>query len=285
MTKGLPLPKLLLLAPLLALASAGLAHEFWLQPARFRLALGETVNVRPLVGEHFQGAPWGNRASKILAFARYGPVPADSTNLAPAPGGAPADTFRTAVAFARPGTHLVVLRSNVAFIELPAAQFTAYLREEGLELPLRRRQERGQQALPGREAYRRCAKALVHVGAPPPAADTAYRRVLGLPLELVPEQNPYRLAPGAALTVRVLRAGQPVRGALVQVWETQPGGLPTKHFTTHANQNGRLLLRLSGPGPYLVATVDAAETPAVLRVRADWLSTWASLTFAGPVAR
>ncbi|AWM32936.1 DUF4198 domain-containing protein [Hymenobacter nivis] len=271
------------LAPLLALASAGLAHEFWLQPARFRLAPGDTVNVRPLVGEHFQGAPWGNRASKILAFARYGPAPADSTNLAPAPGGAPADTFRTAVAFARPGTHLVVLRSNLAFIELPAAQFTAYLREEGLELPLRRRQERGQQAQPGREAYRRCAKALVQVGAP--AADTAYRRVLGLPFELVPEQNPYRLAPGAALTVRVLRAGQPARGALVQVWETQPDGLPTKHFTTHANQNGRLLLRLSGPGPYLVAAVDAAEAPMALRARADWLSTWASLAFAGPVVR
>ncbi|MGI4885488.1 MAG: DUF4198 domain-containing protein [Janthinobacterium lividum] len=273
--------KYCLLAPLLALASAGLAHEFWLQPARFRLAPGETVPVRPLVGENFQGAPWGNRAGKILAFARYGP--ADSTDLAPAPGGAPADTFRTAVAFARPGTHLVVLRSNLAFTELPAAQFTAYLREEGLELALRRRQERGQQAQAGREAYRRCAKALVQVGAP--AADTAYRRVLGLPLELVPEQNPYRLAPGAALTVRVLRAGQPVRGALVQVWEAQPEGLPAKHFATHANQNGRLLLRLSGPGPYLVAAVDVAEAPPALRPRADWLSTWASLAFAGPVAR
>ncbi|AMJ66549.1 hypothetical protein AXW84_14755 [Hymenobacter sp. PAMC 26628] len=272
-----------MLAPLLALASAGLAHEFWLQPARFRLAPGETVNVRPLVGENFRGAPWGNGAGKILAFARYGPAPADSTDLAPAPGGAPADTFRTAVAFGRSGTHLVVLRSNLAFTELPADQFTAYLRAEGLELPLRRRQERGQQAQPGRETYRRCAKALVQAGAP--AADTAYRRVLGLPLELVPEQNPYRLAPGAALTVRVLRAGQPVRGALVQVWETQPMGLPTKHFTTHANQNGRLLLRLSGPGPYLVATVDAAEAPPALRARADWLSTWATLAFGGPVAR
>ncbi|TPG66726.1 DUF4198 domain-containing protein [Hymenobacter nivis] len=273
----------LTLAPLLALASAGLAHEFWLQPTRFRLAPGETVYVRPLVGAGFQGAPWGNRTSKILAFARYGSAPADSTNLAPPPGGAPADTFRTAVAFARPGTHLVVLRSNLAFIELPAAQFTAYLREEGLELALRRRQERGQQAQPGREAYRRCAKALVQVGLLAPAADTAYRRVLGLPFELVPEQNPYRLAPGAALTVRVLRAGQPARGALVQVWEAQPGGLPAKHFTTHANQNGRLLLRLSGPGPYLVATVDAAEAPPALRARADWLTTWASLAFAGPL--
>lgn len=268
-----------------AVASGALAHEFWLQPVRFRLLPGETVNVRPLVGEGFRGEPWGNRADKILRFGRYGPVPADSTDLTPAPGGAPADTFRTALAFVRPGTHLVVLRSNLAFIELPGDKFTAYLREEGLELALRRRQERAQTALPGREAYRRCAKALVQVGLMASTADTAYRRVLGLPLELVPEQDPYRLAPGAALTVRVLRAGQPVRGALVQVWQQQPAGQPTGHFVTHANQNGRLLLRLSGPGPYLVAAVDMAEAPAALRARADWLSTWASLTFAGPVGR
>ncbi len=277
--------KLLSLTALCALATltAALAHEFWLQPARFRLLPGDAVPVRPLVGEGFRGEPWGNRASKILRFARYGPTAADSADLGPAPGGAPADTFGTAVAFARPGTHLVVLRSNFAFLELPGDKFTAYLRAEGLELALRRRQERAQQALPGREAYRRCAKALVQAG--PAAADTAYRRVLGLPLELVPDQNPYRLVPGAALTLRVLRAGQPVRGAPVQVWQQRPAGQPATHFATHANQNGRVLLRLSGPGPYLVAAVDMAEAPAALRARADWLSTWASLTFAGPAAR
>lgn len=264
--------------------TAALAHEFWLQPARFRLLPGETVPVRPLRGENLRGEPWGNRTDKILRFVRYGPVPADSTDLTPAPGASPADTFRTAVAFARPGTHLVVLRSNPSFIELSADKFTAYLREEGLEYALRRRQERAQQTLPGREAYRRCAKALVQVG-PIPAADTAYRRVLGLPFELVPEQNPYRLGPGAALTLRVLRAGQPARGALVQVWQQQLAGQAPTHFATHANQSGRVLLRLFGPGPYLVAAVDMADAPAALRARADWLSTWASLTFAGPAAR
>ena len=62
------------------------------------------------------------------------------------------------------------------------------------------------------------------------------------------------------------------------------GGLPTTHYTTRANQNGRILLRLSGPGPYLLAAVDMSAAPANLRDRADWQSTWASLTFAGPPA-
>ena len=223
----------------------------------------------------------------MLRLVRYGPTPADSTDLTPAPGFAPTDTFRTAFAFAKPGTHLVLLRSTSSFIELPAEQFTAYLREEGLDYVLKLRQERDQQGTAGRETYRRCAKALVQVGeaaATPAASDSACRRVYGLPLELVLEQNPYRLAADKALTVRVLRAGRPAAGAAVQIWQRQPGGLPTTHFTVRANQNGRVLLRLSGPGPYLLASVDMTAAPAKLHDRADWQSTWASLTFAGPPA-
>ena len=279
--------KLLATAALALLATATLAHEFWLEAPRYRVQPGQMLNLRPLVGENFHGEPWTNKANKILRFVRYGPAPADSTDLTPASGFAEADTFRTGLTFQQPGTHLVLLRSNNSFIELPAAKFTAYLREEGLDYVLRLRQENGQTDQLGREAYRRCAKALVQVGEPaavPATADSALRRVYGLPLELVPEQNPYRLAADKALTVRVLRAGRPVPGAAVQVWQRQPGGLPTTHFTSRANQNGRVLLRIPGPGPYLVAVVDMAAAPAALRARAEWQSTWASLTFAGPPA-
>ena len=279
-------PRFLALAALLLAGTlTALAHEFWLEAPRFRLQPGQTVTVRPLVGENFHGGPWSNKASKILRFVRYGPTPADSTDLTPAPGFAPTDTFRTSLTFAHPGTHVVVLRSTNSFIEMSAAEFTAYLREEGLDYALTLRQEREQQATPGRETYRRCAKALVQVGeAAAISTDTTWRHVYGLPLELVPEQNPYRLAADKALTVRVLRGRRPVSGAAVQVWQRQPGGLPTSHFTTRTNQNGRLLLRLSGPGPYLLATVGMTDAPARLHDRADWQSTWASLTFAGPPA-
>ncbi|GAB3326615.1 DUF4198 domain-containing protein [Hymenobacter humi] len=266
--------------------SAGLTvlgHEFWLEAPRFRLKPGQTLSIRPLIGENFKGGPWTTKAEKVRRLVRFGPT--DSTALTPAPGVAPTDTFRTAFTFALPGTHVVLLRSTNSFIELTAEQFTAYLREEGLDSALKLRQERDQQATPGRETYSRCAKALVQVGeasAPAAAADSAWRHVYGLPLELVPEQNPYRLATGKSLTVRVLRGGKPATGAAVQIWQRQAGGLPTTHFTVRANQNGRVLLRLSGPGPYLLATVDMTQAPAQLRDRADWQSTWASLTFSGP---
>lgn len=281
--------KLLLL---LLIAPAALAQELWLAPASYRVAVGTAVPVKLLIGSDFAGKNWPRPTRRVLRFVRYGPAsPTDTTDLRPA---LLTDSLAPTLRCNTAGTHLLALSSQLAYLELPAAEFTAYLRQQGLGEALRQRQEAGVAATkPGREAYHRCAKALVlatqgpHL--PPAAADTAFRRVLGLALELVPEQNPYRLRPGAALTVRVLRQGQPVAGALVRVWQATA---PTKQsetstvtsFTTRANAQGRVLLRVPGPGPYLLATVHLAPASPALAARADWLSTWASLTFGGPAA-
>lgn len=263
---------------LLLLATAALGHEFWLQPASYRVAVNAPVPIKLLVGAHFQGESWPRPTRRVRRFVRLGPTgPADSTDLRPA---LLADSLAPAARCAAPGTHLVVLTSQPSFIELPADKFTAYLQEEGLDLALRQRRERGETTTrPGREAYRRCAKTLLLAGTP--ASDTTYRRALGLPLELVPEQNPYRLRPGAALTVRLLCQGQPVAGALVRVWDASNAAKPSR-FGTHTNRQGRVLLRLPGAGPYLLAAVQMQAAPPALAPRADWLSTWASLTFGGP---
>jgi hypothetical protein len=282
----------LLLLALLATTTT-LAHEFWLQPASFRVAVGAPVPLGLLVGEGFMGHAWARPMRRTARLVRFGPGGlADSTDLRPA---LLADSLAPVLRCSAPGTHVVALTSQLAFIELPAEQFTAYLREEGLGFALRQRQEAGEATTkPGREAYRRCAKSLVLASLAPAArqpaaaADTAFGRVLGLPLELVPEQNPYRLRPGAGLTVRVLSQGQPVPGALVQVWQANPPApkpsapVAVAHFTTHTNAQGRVLLRLPGAGPYLLATVRIENAPPALAARADWLSTWASLTFGGP---
>jgi len=277
---------------LLLLTTAALAQEFWLQPVSFRVATGALVPLRLLVGQSFVGKAWARPTRRVARFMRYGPSgPADSTDLRPA---LLADSLDPVLRCPAPGTHLLALTSQLAFSELPADLFTAYLREQGLGYTLRQRQEAGVAATkPGREAYRRCAKSLLLATTgprlPSASADTTYRRVLGLPLELVPEQNPYRLRPGAGLTVRVLRQGQPVPGALVHVWqmelaaEVKQNHPPTVvHFTTYTNAQGRLLLRLPGAGPYLLATVRIENAPPTLAARADWLSTWASLSFGGP---
>ena len=264
-----------LLVLLLTATTAALAHEFWLEPARFIVAPGTSVHLRRLAGEDFRGEAWAGRSGRLVLLRHYAPgtAPADLRLSASSPD----DTIQSTVTFTQPGTHLVALATNNAAITLEADKFSAYLQEEGLDNVLALREQRGQTSAPGREAYRRCAKTLVQAGAPNPA-DTAraWARPVGLPLELVPEQNPYLLGPEAPLTVRVLRHGQPVAGQLVLLWRrgAQPRALLQK---LRSNQNGRVLLHLSGPGPYLVSTVRMESVPAA--TGADWQSTWSTLTF------
>jgi uncharacterized GH25 family protein len=292
MTAGRRILQVLLVSVLLTATTAVLAREFWLQPTSFRVAVGAAVPMRLLVGTGLVGETWPRPTRRTQRFVRLGPAgPADSTDLRLA---LLTDSVAPLATCPTPGTHVLALVSTPSFVELPAAEFTAYLREAGLDAALLYRRQQGQSTAPGREAYRRCAKALVLAtkgphDAPTPA-DTAYRQVLGLPLELVPEQNPYHLRAGAALTIRVLRAGQPVPGALVRIWDASPLGTsrataptPPSYFATRTNNNGRALLRLPGNGPYLVAASNIEAAPATLVHSADWLSTWATLTFAGPV--
>ncbi|NVO85139.1 DUF4198 domain-containing protein [Hymenobacter terrestris] len=264
------LPVLLLLTA----ATAGLAHEFWVEPVRFVVAPGTSVHLRRFSGEDFLGEAWTGRSARLILFRHYSPGVASTDLLAAATA---ADTIQSTVTLRQPGTHLVALATNNALITLEAEKFSAYLHEEGLDNVLALREQRGQTSQPGREAYRRCAKTLVQAGTLSPT-DTAraWARPVGLPLELVPEQNPYTLGPDAPLTVRVLRAGQPVAGQLVLLWRrgAQPRALLQK---LRSNQNGRVLLHLSGPGQYLVSTVRMESAPAA--TGADWQSTWSTLTF------
>lgn len=254
------------------------AHEFWLAPPHYFVAAGQKINLQTWVGENFTGQRWAGKSNRITRFIHAGPAGTEDLTTS----ATQADTLQTALTFAQPGTHVVALATNDAYLEQTAEQFNTYLKEEGLDNVLVLRQQRNELTKPAREAYRRCAKTLIQVGKVN-SRDTAraYARPVGLPLELIPEQNPYLLRPGAVLTVRVVQDGQPVTGALVQVWQRQPGQKP-KASRLYSNLSGRILLRLSTPGSYLLSTVRMAAIPD--HTRADWHSTWASLTFgtAGP---
>lgn len=271
---SLTLRQLAAFATACLLAGTAVAREFWLEPARFFVPPGAAVHLRRLVGQNFRGVAWAGQSNRVVRLLHLAPgaAPADLR-----PSATAADTLATTLTLRQPGTHLVALATNETITTLSATDFTAYLQAEHLDYVLALRQQRGQQQLLGREAYRRCAKTLIQVGAPTPT-DTAraWGRTVGLPLELVPEQNPVTLPLGAGLTVRVLADGRPMAGQPVRLWRR--GTAPQAFISTlRSNQNGRVLFRISGPGEYLVSSVRMAAAPA--GQAADWVSTWTTLTF------
>jgi uncharacterized GH25 family protein len=260
---------------LLAIAPLGRAHDFWLEPSSFRAPVGQKLELELLVGERFTGERVLRDEARILSFvAVSGP---DAPEKVPGfDGRTPAGILRPKVA----GLLLVGYQSDGKPIEIEPGKFESYLREEGLDAAADERKRRGETGTKGREVYARCAKSLIAVQgeAPLTAAQWAgWDRVLGLPLEIVPEVNPCLLAKDAALAVRVLYRGQPLANALVGCMPRQD---PAQEVRTRTDAEGRVRFQPRFGGVHLLRVVHMVRAPD----GADhaWESQWASLTFEAP---
>jgi len=256
---------------MLALASVvgtfASAHDFWIEPSAYRVAAGAHVDVALRVGEGYRGDAVARNPAKIRRFVLVGP--AGEQPLAGDAGRDPAGSAEIGGS----GLFVIGYQSLPSSVTLDAPKFEAYLREEGLERVIGLRAERGQSALPGREIYSRCAKALVASG--PAEAEQADRR-LGLPLELVPEVNPYGGGSGPTV-VRLLFRDRPLEGALVVAL---PKDAPGQTREARTDASGRVALDLGAGRTWLVKAVHMVEAPS--GSGADWESLWASLTFEIP---
>jgi len=247
-----------------------LAHNFWIEPTTFTPAPGQRVAVRLRVGAELQGDPVPRDPNLIKRFVAVGP-----SGEAPVPG-VPNTEPAGFEAFAAPGLYTIVYDSGRSPVELDAAKFETYLKEEGLEAVTAARARQGKSAASAKEVFSRCAKALIAVGGPGSAHNQGFDRVFGQRIELVAEKNPYTLAGGGELPVRLLYQGKPLAGALVMALQR---GRPDK-ITARSDTKGRATLKLDRPGFWLIKAVHMIPAPA--DAGADWESLWASLTFALP---
>jgi uncharacterized GH25 family protein len=240
------------------------AHDLWIEPSSFRPVEAQLFAVRLRVGEAFRGEPVPRMEKRIERFVAVGPG-----GEIPLNGVEGADPAGWAV-LSKPGTWLLVYDSHQSPIELDGPKFEAYLAEEGLERISKLRAERGQTTARSKEIFSRCAKALVTVGNGPAEG---FDRVLGLPLELVPEASPAGLPAGGELPVLLLFRGKPLAGALVVA---VPREAPADKISARTDADGRVRLRLDRMGQWLVKAVHMEPAPA--ESGADWESFWASLT-------
>ncbi|MFN0102872.1 MAG: DUF4198 domain-containing protein [Bryobacteraceae bacterium] len=241
-------------------------HDMWIEPTSFRPEAGQLIGVKLRVGQELLGDAIPRNARAIREF-----VVADASGrqtVMGREGSDPAGFLRVANA----GVAVIGYSSHASSMELPADQFNAYLKEEGLEAVMAERARRKQGGAKARELFSRCAKSLLATGATAPGQGD---RALGFPLELVAERNPYGLGPGEALPVRLTYENRPLAGALVVALNRlQPG----VKVTARTDREGRVRLRLPGDGMWMVKAVHMIPAPA--GAEAEWASYWASLTFA-----
>lgn len=252
------------------LATPVLAHDFWIQPARFQVEPNAPLAAVFLVGHGAARDRWNNN-DRIVALNEYfGGRKIDRRASLRSAG--PADLV---IRFDTPGLHVLGMQSTLASSELPGVRFNDYLKEEGLTLIAAVRQRRGTTDAPGRERYSRRAKSLIQVGAPTVANQRLATRPIGLKLEIVPERNPYALGASRLLPVHVLYNGRRLANATVKLTNLNNDAKPVAIAIT--DRAGRAQFRIPARGEWLLNTVWGEPVSGVPKV--DFDTTFSSLTF------
>lgn len=254
-----------LIVALLAVTGTAAAHDFWIEPQTFRPKPGTPVPLHLSVGQDFKGNSVPYFPQKFERYLVAGPAGAQA--IPGVLGDEPAGTVTPAT----PGLYVIGLHTKPESVSFDTSEeFESYLRKEGLERNLALHQQRRKPGMKIEEAYFRCAKSLMAVGAVADEAD----RILGFPLELIAETNPYRTR---TLRLRLLYQGQPLSGALVVAFNKAE---PLAKLKARTDDNGRVEFNLPRSGVWLVTSVHMIPAPFLSRF--DWNSLWASLTFERP---
>jgi uncharacterized GH25 family protein len=253
------------------------AHDFWLQPSDYWISPNTLTSMTLQVGHgpFRQRSPIpARRITRFQAIAPKGTVLDLHEQLRLGQGAEDGD-FR----LKDPGAYVLVLQTDDrAQTHLPSIRFNNYLKVEGLTPALEQRARLNRMDADGSERYSRCAKSIVQVGPPGAGSQGQVSKPVGLPLEIVPEANPYGVPRSATLPVLVMYAGRPLAGALVKLTNLENDASP---FEVHlSDRDGRARFAMPSAGTWLVNVI---WTKALTRSEeTDFETVFSSLSFGFP---
>ncbi len=249
------------------------ANDFWILPEHAGKP-GQILRVSVHAGDSFPAGREAVSPSRIVRFeiqGAKGKWPAQGVHVA---GEVTAAEFQPRES----GTYIIGAEIKPQPIQLDAASFNGYLREEGLRSILESRTKTKKENAPGRELQAKFAKALWNVG---DGRDDAATRPFGFKLELIPQMDIARIRPGEKLPVLVLFEGKPLSNAQVaalsddQILRLEGGHEPD--CVTRTSYQGIAQIPIARPGTWLVRMVHMV--PAAAGSESDYESFSSTLTF------
>ena len=257
---------LLAFAALLLAAPCAAAHDLWLIPP-VEAKAGAPLKVQAISGGEF---PKGDHAPDPAKFAKrrlFDPVGKETAVEA---GGTEELAGLLPFTPAAAGVHVIAVETTPKIITLEADAFNAYLVGDGLEHVYRLRAKEKTLGEAGRERYSKFPKALVRVG-DGKAGDPC--RAVGLPLEIVPTQDPFGRKVGDTLKVKVLFRGKPLADANLG-W-MHPGD-ETPAGTVRTDSKGEALVPVAKTG---LMSIRLTHMTRPKDKDFEWESFWTTLTF------
>jgi uncharacterized GH25 family protein len=257
------------LALILLVFPALFAHEFWLMPSKFKVKVNELFNLTFYVGEDFMGEIWAKKRERTLKLTHFTDTSTtDLTDLV-----IKSDSNDLTLNFNKEGTHVLAMESKNSFIALEAAKFNDYLKDDGIDNIYQLREKKGELDKPSKELYRRCAKTLIQVGE---KKDKTFEHNTGMPLEIIPLQNPYTLKLGSKMTVQVLFDGKPLADKMIVTWD-KTATTKTRQQKQRTDAKGQMTFPLDKNGQWMISTVHMI--PVENNPEANYQSYWGNLTF------
>lgn len=222
------------------------ANEFWLQPDKFLYKWNEPINIRFLVGENFEGENWSGDRTQVNKLEIYFDGVKD--DLADVLSDEDGDSLQ--LKLLDEGTAMVIFNSNNSYIELVAADFNAYLLEEGQTDILELRKRNNEMDSTGREFYQRSVKTIFQVGN---RYNNTFKQETSLPVDMIPQQNPYSLKDGDSLEVKILFQKEPLTNHFIRLWQKK--NIFSAKFSLLTDENGMIKFPVATEGIWMISTV------------------------------
>ena len=187
----------LALVALLGLAVVAHAHETWLVPSTFVAKVGETLRIDLTSGMAFPRLESPIAADRVAsATCRLGKNPVEVRSLEAAE-----TSLVLRHTFSHNGVASIWVDLKPRNIELDDGEVAEYLDEVDASAEVRRLWAEQKGKVGWKETYTKHAKTFVAVG--DIGGDSSWKVPAGTTLELVPESDPFRIAVGDDIVIRI----------------------------------------------------------------------------------
>ena len=170
------------------------------------------------------------------------------------------------------GNYIVGLSTMWRESALPAAEFNKYLPAEGVPDILEARTRDGELGKDARYRYSKYVKAIFQAD---DKTTDSYKTILGYAVEMVPQQNPYKLKKGSSLDILCLKDGKPIAGQIVTTGYEAAGKM-LGEASVRTDKDGMLKIKLIGAGRWYAKFINMVK---IDDPKLNYESKWATLTF------
>jgi len=261
----------LLAAIVLILPHAAGAHEFWIEPLKWQIAPGESLQADTRLGQMMKGAPiplMPSAAPRFEVVTPEGVIPVHGLI-----GDKPALNMPSA----GPGLYVIVHETRDYLLKYDDfSRFRDFVAHKDLGDTLEQHAARGLPETGFTERYHRYAKSLVAVG-----DGHGQDASVGFRTELVALANPYTDDLSGGLPVALAFEGAPRRDAQIEVFERDAAQEVTS-FMVRTDTEGRAVVPVKPGYDYMLDAVVMLPLKPAAPGDPVWHSLWANLTFHVP---